>query len=289
MTYGSIDSHTAGSVDSGTAGFPLPLYTDQDLPTQMQIPSRFDTPGSSFAPTIQALSSTLLLRMLQLRSYYIHLQQPPPISQLSCRNGSLALITICLRSRWMSATCGGENFRHAWDVKFGDRTKYLFGDARVMRKMPVWFPEMFWEQMMKYWESSKASIEEDLTERFSKIRHFEELHKHQTGDKKGQCLQLMAIISGGLNRGRSYGVGSEAAHFRAENNQVTLLFESREKDHETGAAISSVYTTFGEHRRRFAEESHLPYTLMPPMIDIITIAMAIVPSTSSSTAAVGGT
>ncbi|KAI5663154.1 hypothetical protein M9H77_22477 [Catharanthus roseus] len=54
------------------------------------------------------------------------------------------------------------------------------------------------------------------------------------------------------------------------------------------ATVSSVYATFDEHMRQFAEKSHLPYTTMPPMMDIVRAAMAVVPPTSSSmTSAVG--
>ncbi|KAI5653417.1 hypothetical protein M9H77_30604 [Catharanthus roseus] len=53
--------------------------------------------------------------------------------------------------------------------------------------------------------------------------------------------------------------------------------------------VSSVYIVFDEHTRRFAEESHLPYTLMPLMMDIVRAAMAAIPSTSSSTEAAAGT
>ncbi|KAI5667376.1 hypothetical protein M9H77_17229 [Catharanthus roseus] len=54
------------------------------------------------------------------------------------------------------------------------------------------------------------------------------------------------------------------------------------------AAISSVCAAFDEHMRRFAEYGHLWYTPIPPMIDIVRSAMAVVPSTSSSTAAAAG-
>ncbi|KAI5675628.1 hypothetical protein M9H77_06578 [Catharanthus roseus] len=138
----------------------------------------------------------------------------------------------------------------------------------------------------------------DLMEWFSKSRHLEELHKHQSGDKKGQYvdflseefwmsfgyakeeatamsillpddLQLMATVSGGLDLDQLYGAGSEAAHLRVERSRAAArlppCFE---------AVVFSAYTTFNEHMRRFAKQSHLPYILMPPMMDIVRAAMA---------------
>ncbi|KAI5658548.1 hypothetical protein M9H77_27341 [Catharanthus roseus] len=54
--------------------------------------------------------------------------------------------------------------RHAWEVEIGYRMRYLFGDAKGRGR--------------------------DLTRRFSKSRHLEELHKHQSKDKKGQYVDL---------------------------------------------------------------------------------------------------
>ncbi|KAI5662780.1 hypothetical protein M9H77_22103 [Catharanthus roseus] len=39
--------------------------------------------------------------------YYIHLQESPPISQLSCKSSLLALTSVGLKSRRMFTTCGG--------------------------------------------------------------------------------------------------------------------------------------------------------------------------------------
>ncbi|KAI5677670.1 hypothetical protein M9H77_08620 [Catharanthus roseus] len=137
----------------------------------------------------------------------------------------------------------------------GDWMRDLLGDAQAARKRPVWIPEMFWRMRVGgsgsgeihrwFYILHRALGEEDLTERFSKSRHLEELHKHQTGNKKGQYvdfhseefwkaeekvaatgapmprdLQLMSTISGGLSRGSLYGAGSEAAHLRAESSQT---------------------------------------------------------------------
>ncbi|KAI5678390.1 hypothetical protein M9H77_09340 [Catharanthus roseus] len=134
----------------------------------------------------------------------------------------------------------------------------------------------------------RASVEgqADLTERFSKSRHLEELHMHQIRDKKGQLtfhiineilrdstegrggscsmgalmpndLQLMATISGGLSRGQLYGAGTETAYLRAESSR--------------------------------AAASYLLYTPMPLMMDIVRATMAAIPLTSSSMTAVAGT
>ncbi|KAI5672195.1 hypothetical protein M9H77_12559 [Catharanthus roseus] len=81
--------------------------------------------------------------------------------------------------------------------------------------------DMWWREFLKtcIWDPSlsmtKMRNQASLTERFSKIKHLEKLHKHQSGDKKGQYakeeatamgvplsddLQLMvATVSGGLD------------------------------------------------------------------------------------------
>ncbi|KAI5654852.1 hypothetical protein M9H77_32039 [Catharanthus roseus] len=103
--------------------------------------------------------------------------------------------------------------RHTWEVKIDDLMRDLLGDAGAERKRPVWIPQMFWDQMMKYWESRtgmrdrgsgseeayrwlyllhRASVEEDLTKWFSKNRHLEDLHKHQIRDKKGQHVDFQS-------------------------------------------------------------------------------------------------
>ncbi|KAI5678718.1 hypothetical protein M9H77_09668 [Catharanthus roseus] len=132
------------------------------------------------------------------------------------------------------------------------------------------------------------------TQRFSKSRHLEELHKHQSRDKKGQYvdfhskefwarqkakeeatatgaplpndLQLITTISDGLDRGWLCGVGLEAAHLRAESSQVAARLPRYCLEAEqrlmrwVEAAVSNVYAAFDEHMRRFAEQKHLPYT-----------------------------
>ncbi|KAI5670833.1 hypothetical protein M9H77_11197 [Catharanthus roseus] len=55
------------------------------------------------------------------------------------------------------------------------------------------------------------------------------------------------------------------------------------------AAVSSVCTAFYDHMRRLVECSHLPYTLMPPIMDIVIAAITVVPSISSSTGVAEGT
>ncbi|KAI5661701.1 hypothetical protein M9H77_21024 [Catharanthus roseus] len=96
----------------------------------------------------------------------------------------------------------------------------------------------------------ESTLQADLTERFSKSRHLEELHKHQSGNKKRQymdfqskeflarqkaekeaattCtsmpddLQLMATISSRLSRDWLYEPSSEVAHLRSESSQTTI-------------------------------------------------------------------
>ncbi|KAI5668256.1 hypothetical protein M9H77_18109 [Catharanthus roseus] len=53
--------------------------------------------------------------------------------------------------------------------------------------------------------------------------------------------------------------------------------------------VSSVYATFDEHMRWLAEQSHLSYTLIPLMMDIIRATMVVGPSTSLSKTTVAGT
>ncbi|KAI5662190.1 hypothetical protein M9H77_21513 [Catharanthus roseus] len=89
---------------------------------------------------------------------YIHLREPPPISQLSYRSSSPTLTTISLRSCRMFATCGGKSFR-----------KYAYGTDFIHDQD----------------EACMGVKQADLTESLSKSRHLEELHKHQNGDKKG--------------------------------------------------------------------------------------------------------
>ncbi|KAI5656458.1 hypothetical protein M9H77_25251 [Catharanthus roseus] len=108
-------------------------------------------------------------------------------------------------------------------------------------------------------------------------------------------LQLMATISGELSWGQLYGAGSEVAHLRAESSGAAAglppcCLEAEQRImRRVETVISSVCATFDEHIRQFAEQSHLPYTLIPSMIDVCRAAMAAVPLTSSSTAVAAGT
>ncbi|KAI5680814.1 hypothetical protein M9H77_02041 [Catharanthus roseus] len=113
------------------------------------------------------------------------------------------------------------------------------------------------EAHMWFYILHKISVEEaNLTERFSKSKQLEELHKHQTGDKKGQYMDFqskefkaeeettatgadmpnelhhMATIAGGLSHGR----GADDLR-RAES------------------VVSSVCATFDEYMRRFANRA----------------------------------
>ncbi|KAI5662857.1 hypothetical protein M9H77_22180 [Catharanthus roseus] len=131
---------------------------------------------------------------------------------------------------------------------------------------------------MRYaWEVKQV----DLTERFSKSRHLEELHKHQGMDKKrkrfhearqkaeeevatkvvlfSDDFELMATVSGGLDRGQLYKIGSKAAHLRAESSRGTLglppccLEVEQRIMRWVEATISSVCVAFDKHMRRFTD------------------------------------
>ncbi|KAI5667812.1 hypothetical protein M9H77_17665 [Catharanthus roseus] len=211
------------------------------------IPTHSDTPGSSSTPTTQPSSSTA--PSTNPMAWKPH---PGDIRQLLTMNID--------RCKWDS-TVFITKMRQVWEVKIGDRMRDLLVDAWAARKRPLWILEMSSEQMMKYWESptykvfcewnkrnrnkgrgvseQESTHQTDLIERFSKSRHLEELHKHQTRDKKGQYtkfhearqkaeeeaattgtpmphdLQLMATISTGLSHGWLYKADSKAAHLRA--------------------------------------------------------------------------
>ncbi|KAI5677828.1 hypothetical protein M9H77_08778 [Catharanthus roseus] len=104
-------------------------------------------------------------------------------------------------------------------------------------------------------------------------------------------LQLMSIISGGLSCGQLYGAGLEAVHLRAKSSRAAAGLPSCYLEAEqrilswVETVVSSVCTAFDEHNK----QSHLLYTPMPLMMDIIKVAMAVVPSTSSSKAVAAGT
>ncbi|KAI5666641.1 hypothetical protein M9H77_16494 [Catharanthus roseus] len=194
-----------------------PSRTDQYVPTQTQIPVRSNSPSLSSLPTTQPSSSTNptawkspptdALQLLTLNVY---------------QSGSPALNTVGLRFRRMSITCDGESFRFLSTKLFVNGIKGIGirDGARGERK---------------HTDGSISFIEHqfkrqvDLIERFSKSRYLEDLYKHQTRDKKGQCVdfhseefwkaeeetaaidapipddfQLMATISGRLSRRRLY-------------------------------------------------------------------------------------
>ncbi|KAI5678459.1 hypothetical protein M9H77_09409 [Catharanthus roseus] len=264
------DSHTIGSIDSSTTGSPH-MYgsgsTDTDKDTDTSI--------------------------------------------------SPARTTIRLRSSRMSATCGGENFR-----KDAYRTEFIHDqDKACIEGQGRRSDERF------AWRCSGGEEEQaDLMERFSKSRHLGELHKHQTGDKKGQYmdfhseefwkkfhearqkaeeeasttgspmpddLQLMATIFGGLSHSRLYAAGLEATHLRIENSRAVAglppcCFKVEQRIMRRVEAASSVCASFDEHMRRFAEQSYLLYTPIPPMMDIIRTVIVVVPSISLSTAEAAG-
>ncbi|KAI5675846.1 hypothetical protein M9H77_06796 [Catharanthus roseus] len=119
-----------------------------------------------------------------------------------------------------------------------------------------------------------------------------EISQGPTEGRGGNCshnavipneLQLMATITS----------SSEAVHLRVESSQAVSGLPPCYLDTEQkimGRVDSTISSVFDEHMRQFAEQSHLLYTSMPPMMDIVRAAMAAIPSrTSSSMAAAAGT
>ncbi|KAI5663547.1 hypothetical protein M9H77_22870 [Catharanthus roseus] len=177
--------------------------------------------------------------------------------------------------------------RHALEVKVGDWMRDLLGDARATRKRPY------------------------LTERVSKSRHLEELHKLQTRDKNGQYVDFhseefwmkfhearqkveeeAAATGAAMPDDIQLISGLEVGHLRAERSWVATglppcCLEAKWRIMRwVKAVVSSVYTAFNEHMRRFTKQSHLTYTLMPPIMDIV---RATVPSISLLTVIAAGT
>ncbi|KAI5674067.1 hypothetical protein M9H77_14431 [Catharanthus roseus] len=140
--------------------------------------------------------------------------------------------------------------RHAWEVKVGNQTRDLLGDTWAARKRLVWILEMFWEQMMKYWESPK-------------YKTFCEWNKRNRNERQGRGGRGAGKYTGGgsCNHERSYlyGAGSKAAHLRAETSRATAglppcYFEAEQRImRQVEAVVSNVCLTFDEHIRWFSE------------------------------------
>ncbi|KAI5681984.1 hypothetical protein M9H77_03212 [Catharanthus roseus] len=95
-----------------------------------------------------------------------------------------------------------------------------------------------------------------------------------TGTAMLDELQLMATIASEVSCDWLFGTGSEAAHFRAENSR---------------AAAGLPYCCLDAEQRimkRVEAASHLLYTPMPPMMDIVKATMVAIPSTTSSSTTV---
>ncbi|KAI5682135.1 hypothetical protein M9H77_03363 [Catharanthus roseus] len=126
----------------------------------------------------------------------------------------------------------------------------------------------------------------DLTERFSKSKHLEELYRHQTRDKKGQYVDTFSE--------EFWKAVEEAAAMGTPIPDYIQLMAII----SCGLSQDYVYADVDKHMRRFVEKSHLLYNPMPIMdivratmagINIVRVTMADVPSTSSSSLAVAGT
>ncbi|KAI5659975.1 hypothetical protein M9H77_28768 [Catharanthus roseus] len=94
----------------------------------------------------------------------------------------------------------------------------------------------------------------------------------------GDTHQLLTLnvdrVFSGVDRGWLYGAGAEAAHLRVESSWAAAILppcclEAEKRImRQVEATVSSAYTAFEEHMRRFAEHSNLSYTPMPPMMDV---------------------
>ncbi|KAI5657125.1 hypothetical protein M9H77_25918 [Catharanthus roseus] len=130
--------------------------------------------------------------------------------------------------------------------------------------------------------------QKDLTERFSRNKYLEKLHKHQKGEKKRENidfhstqfwirensrvqrkaeedieassiamlddLQLMAIVAGGVSQGCLYGAGLEAAHFINESSRAAIglsccLDNEQWLMRRVEDVVSRVSATFHENMR----------------------------------------
>ncbi|KAI5663266.1 hypothetical protein M9H77_22589 [Catharanthus roseus] len=150
-------------------------------------------------------------------------------------------------------------------------------DASAPKKRPIWIPEMFWEQMMKdkrgggggdggegggegegagKHTGGSISVREhqlkmirtnqaDLSERFSKSRHLEELHKHQSRDKKGQYPRFHEARQITEEEAAATGAVARLPPYCLEAEQRIMKWVK--------AIVSSVCAAFDEHMRRFAE------------------------------------
>ncbi|KAI5667514.1 hypothetical protein M9H77_17367 [Catharanthus roseus] len=194
----------------------------------------------------------------------------------------------------------------AWESKVKDRLRDLLGDVRGKNKRSSWIDESYWAKI------------KDLTERFSRSKYLEELHKHQKADKKGEYekfhevrkaeedakasstpmpdgLQLMPIVVGRVSRDHLYGAGSEAVNFIVESSRAVVGLAPCCLDHDQRLmqrvedAVSRVFVTFDEHMRQLFEHNQLAYIPFPLMVPLVRVAMSAYTSTSTLTATVMGT
>ncbi|KAI5666905.1 hypothetical protein M9H77_16758 [Catharanthus roseus] len=70
---------------------------------------------------------------------------------------------------------------------------------------------------------------------------------------------------------------------------VSSLLDQQRIMRRVVAIVSNVCASFDNYMRRFVDQSHLPYTLISPMMDIMRAAMVAIPSTLSLIVAVEGT
>ncbi|KAI5682962.1 hypothetical protein M9H77_04190 [Catharanthus roseus] len=236
-----------------------------------------DTAGSTDSKTAGSIDSGT---RGSTDTYYILLHEPLPISQLSCRSGSSGLTIVGLRSCQMSSDMrmGPDITHHQDEACKGDQgqrpdKRFAWGSSSREKEARLDFGDVL----------GADDEQADLTERFSKSKHLEELHKHQKENKKGQYskfhearqrpeekaaamgaampdeLLLMATIAGGLNPNWLFGAGSEAVHLKAESSRTTVGLPPCYLDAElrimrrVEAAVSNVCAAFDKHMKRFAE------------------------------------
>ncbi|KAI5649124.1 hypothetical protein M9H77_35129 [Catharanthus roseus] len=114
--------------------------------------------------------------------------------------------------------------------------------------------------------------QKDLTKKFSQSKYFEELHKHQKGEKKGGvCRFLLDRVLGRFNIDYNF------------NPKQRLMRKVED-------AVSRVSGAFDEHMRQLFEHKHLAHIPFLPMTPLVKAAMNTDTSTpSSTTAAAEGT
>ncbi|KAI5668390.1 hypothetical protein M9H77_18243 [Catharanthus roseus] len=250
------------------------------LATQTPVPASFDAPGLSF-PTSHIDTGTEQFH----DSRFIFRNDHKAIIIYGSFYGSYE---SCVLEAVPEKMHIGPEFIHDQDEacmggQGHNRMKDLFGNARGARKRPVWIPEMYRSEEAHKWFYilRRASVEEEeFWRRFHEARQKAEEKATAMGIPLRDDLQLMATVSGRLDRSRLYGVTARLP--------LCCLVPEQRIMRRVETTVYSVCFAFDEHVRRFSEESHLSYNPMPLMMDIVRVAMAAILLTSSSMAAAAG-